>query len=503
MNKSIENLKFSVYTKDIVKSVNNGRRLIRGYASVSDIIDRQNEVVTHDALVMAANDLLENHRVFYEHKHDELPIGKVVSSTVDNNGLVVVVELSKGSHAENIWTLIKEGILNSFSIGGRIIDAHSSRDGDGNSYNVIDKLELFEVSVVGLPANAEARFKLVKSFNMTITEQIKEKEGRIQMAEQELKEKLEDSLNEAEELNKEENTESSVKKSDDVVDEAEVLDEESEDISDSSLEKKEGITDDVLDEVVNDDSNENNADECNENDSANEVDKSQEDASLKDEDSEKAEWSTAYINALPNSSFAVIEPAYLEGITEDKRARHLPFKDDNGEVDLSHYRNALARVNQIKPITDSISMEELRSKASAELEKYRDVLESDKSMDEKILDALNVILEKLASLDKSEDVVEETEVISDNDEGSSSISGSIEASIDNDVDKSDNEDTIEDEQELSIDKNIDKEEEKEEVSRKSMAIVVPNPYDTEDTNNNNIDSERQKNMDWSKLIYGK
>lgn len=75
------------------------------------------------------------------------------------------------------------------------------------------------------------------------------------------------------------------------------------------------------------------------------------------------EWDTAYINDLPDSAFAVIEPAYKQGKTKDKRARHLPYKDANGKVDLPHLRNALARMNQIKPVTDSISADELRAQA--------------------------------------------------------------------------------------------------------------------------------------------
>ena len=89
-----------------------------------------------------------------------------------------------------------------------------------------------------------------------------------------------------------------------------------------------------------------------------------------------AKWTRKYINTLPNSSFAVIEPAYLKGDTDNKNARHLPYKDANGKIDLPHYRNALARANQIIPVTDSISTEELRNKALKELNKHKDVLKT-------------------------------------------------------------------------------------------------------------------------------
>lgn len=61
------------------------------------------------------------------------------------------------------------------------------------------------------------------------------------------------------------------------------------------------------------------------------------------------EWSTAYINDLPDSCFAYIEPGGKkddEGKTVPRSLRHLPFKDENGKVDLPHLRNALARLPQ-------------------------------------------------------------------------------------------------------------------------------------------------------------
>lgn len=82
---------------------------------------------------------------------------------------------------------------------------------------------------------------------------------------------------------------------------------------------------------------------------------------------EEREWDTAYINQLPDSAFAVIEPAYERGETEDKRCRHLPHHDSSGKIDLPHFRNALARLTQIQPVTDSISRDELIARAKKHL----------------------------------------------------------------------------------------------------------------------------------------
>ena len=55
-----------------------------------------------------------------------------------------------------------------------------------------------------------------------------------------------------------------------------------------------------------------------------------------------ATWSTAMVDALPDSSFAFV----------DGKTRKLPYKDASGKVDLPHVRNALARLNQTQGIPD-------------------------------------------------------------------------------------------------------------------------------------------------------
>ncbi len=63
----------------------------------------------------------------------------------------------------------------------------------------------------------------------------------------------------------------------------------------------------------------------------------------------KAVWSAAFINKLPDSSFAVILPGGKkdkEGKTTPRSLRKLPYKDASGQVDKPHLRNALARLDQ-------------------------------------------------------------------------------------------------------------------------------------------------------------
>lgn len=98
---------------------------------------------------------------------------------------------------------------------------------------------------------------------------------------------------------------------------------------------------------------------------------------------EAAKWDRKYINSLPNAAFAVVEPAYASGKTDNKNARHLPHHTGTGgtgnkNLDLSHLRNAMARANQVKPVTGSISQAALRKKAVSHLEKHRGSLKTSK-----------------------------------------------------------------------------------------------------------------------------
>jgi len=62
-------------------------------------------------------------------------------------------------------------------------------------------------------------------------------------------------------------------------------------------------------------------------------------------------WDSAYINDLDDDCFAYIESGGEkdeQGKTTPRSLRHLPFKNRQGNIDLPHLRNALARLPQTK-----------------------------------------------------------------------------------------------------------------------------------------------------------
>jgi HK97 family phage prohead protease len=63
----------------------------------------------------------------------------------------------------------------------------------------------------------------------------------------------------------------------------------------------------------------------------------------------KAEWTAAYINDLPDAAFAYIEAGGekdSDGKTTPRSLRHFPHHGTDGDLDLPHLRNALARAPQ-------------------------------------------------------------------------------------------------------------------------------------------------------------
>lgn len=84
-----------------------------------------------------------------------------------------------------------------------------------------------------------------------------------------------------------------------------------------------------------------------------------------DDGFEEAKWTVAFINSLPDSSFAYVRSGEKdkEGKTVPRSNRFLPYRGTDGKtIDMAHLRNALARLNQ----TDLTSEE--KAKAQRKLE---------------------------------------------------------------------------------------------------------------------------------------
>ncbi len=132
---------------------------VSGYASTNDI-DRDGDIIEASAWGKpgALKGYLKNPIILAYHDHTQ-PIGKMVDYTVDSKGLRIVAEISKA--AGKVYNLVKSGILKTFSVGFMINEA--DYDSKANIF-LIKEVELFETSIVSVPANASATFSVSKSF---------------------------------------------------------------------------------------------------------------------------------------------------------------------------------------------------------------------------------------------------------------------------------------------------------------------------------------------------
>lgn len=135
-----------------------GNWYVEGLCATSDL-DLQGDVITKEALEQSASDLVKNSTVLFNHDDNE-PIGKVVEAKAvtdgTETGLWVKVLISKTAPMR--WQQIKEGVLNKFSIRGKVLRAQREFVAALNKVvNVIYAMKLFETSIVSIPANPEAR----------------------------------------------------------------------------------------------------------------------------------------------------------------------------------------------------------------------------------------------------------------------------------------------------------------------------------------------------------
>lgn len=151
------------------------RRVVAGYASF-DVIDRQNERITHSAMREALKQFMAEPEYANTHvMHGNCAVGKVIKSykdkngelwetKVDDTGTFIVSELRTDiKRAVQTWELIEKGVLKSYSIGGLALNPKELVCNNGSCHWEIDKLEIHEFSYVDRPAVKGADFIIVKN----------------------------------------------------------------------------------------------------------------------------------------------------------------------------------------------------------------------------------------------------------------------------------------------------------------------------------------------------
>ena len=133
------------------------------YGSVFNNVDRVDDIIVKGAFInsLSKKNVREDIKFFLQHDSDK-PIGYFTKMEEDERGLYCegnfILELEESKEA---YLLAKNRVLNSFSVGYVPIK-FSEKEIDGKQIRVLEEVDLFEISLVSIPANPEAKLLEIK-----------------------------------------------------------------------------------------------------------------------------------------------------------------------------------------------------------------------------------------------------------------------------------------------------------------------------------------------------
>lgn len=140
-----------------------------GYASVFDNVDSYGDIVRKGAFIETLADWSskENRKIPLLYGHDMSDpnnnIGMVIEAEEDDHGLKVRCQIDlEGGNGPQVYRLVKGGRLGEMSFAYDVMDAGQVTE-DGETYNELRVLKLYEVSLVPIGANPQTELLDIKS----------------------------------------------------------------------------------------------------------------------------------------------------------------------------------------------------------------------------------------------------------------------------------------------------------------------------------------------------
>jgi HK97 family phage prohead protease len=130
-----------------------------GYGSVFNRLDSQNDIIIPGAFTETIIDRKSDIKLLWQHDMRE-PIGIIEQIEEDGLGLFIKGRLLfEVNRAKEAYALMKEGVLTGLSIGYSPV--RFKRDPE-NGTRILEKVDLWEISLVTFPANEAARVTTLK-----------------------------------------------------------------------------------------------------------------------------------------------------------------------------------------------------------------------------------------------------------------------------------------------------------------------------------------------------
>lgn len=134
--------------------------IFSGYASVFNIIDKQNDLILPGAFKKNLNN--NKIKLLWQHDPGE-PIGKIIDVYENDVGLYIVAQLLLSiQKAKEIYLMLKAGMIDGLSIGYVPVKYDTDHE---TGARILKQIELWEVSLVTFPANSVAQVVNVKNQN--------------------------------------------------------------------------------------------------------------------------------------------------------------------------------------------------------------------------------------------------------------------------------------------------------------------------------------------------
>lgn len=136
-------------------------------------IDRDSEVLLPEG--MNKKEYMKNPIILFNHNSNE-PIGTALGLRRSGNGWKATGKLAEGiERIDNVWKLVKQGVLKTISVGFRVDEQRAPTKKDIQEFgkdvrNIISKWSLLEFSVVSVPANHNAIITAAKSLDINPTD---------------------------------------------------------------------------------------------------------------------------------------------------------------------------------------------------------------------------------------------------------------------------------------------------------------------------------------------
>lgn len=134
-----------------------------GYAAVFGNVDSYGDIIQPGAFTKTIQERRGKIRVLWNHDSFAPPVGKLLDISEDGYGLKIKAQLSSTPRGQEIAQLMRDGVIDSMSIGYTTIrHDYEQRDDLGREVRNLRELKLYEFSPVNFPANEAASITDVK-----------------------------------------------------------------------------------------------------------------------------------------------------------------------------------------------------------------------------------------------------------------------------------------------------------------------------------------------------